>query len=195
MSYDGSVVAGWTAYPATKHTGQLGFRWTAQGGTEYLPTDTYAFATPGAMSPDGRVLAGTLLTYHSDTGYFDTAVARWPEDGSVEVLVAFPSNLSSFYPADMGDSADLIVGYGEGKARIWTHDKGIEDLQDVFIAAGLNLDGWFLTTATGISADGLTYAGTGINPLGQTEAWIATIPAPSSVLPLIAGAICWPRRR
>ncbi len=41
---------------------------------------------------------------------------------------------------------------------------------------GLDLTGWQLDTATGISADGMTIVGHGNNPNGFTEAWIATIP-------------------
>ena len=40
----------------------------------------------------------------------------------------------------------------------------------------LDLAGWQLTEATGVSANGRTIVGNGINPDGQQEAWIATIP-------------------
>ena len=45
---------------------------------------------------------------------------------------------------------------------------------------GLDLDGWELQSARGISANGLVIAGQGINPDGEYEAWIATLPEPST---------------
>ncbi len=50
-----------------------------------------------------------------------------------------------------------------------------------------------MTTARGISDDGLTIIGDGINPLGNIEAWIArsevTIPEPATMLLLGSGLI------
>jgi hypothetical protein len=38
--------------------------------------------------------------------------------------------------------------------------------------------GWTLAAATGVSADGTVIVGRGINPSGETEAWIAILPEP-----------------
>ena len=62
---------------------------------------------------------------------------------------------------------------------------------------GLDLSGWTLTRGTGISADGTTIVGIGTNPAGQTEAWRAVVPEPSSLslLALAAGVALDRRRR
>ena len=40
---------------------------------------------------------------------------------------------------------------------------------------GLEIEGWTLPIATGVSADGLTIVGYGTNPRGDTEAWIVRL--------------------
>ena len=41
---------------------------------------------------------------------------------------------------------------------------------------GISLDGWFLYSATGVSADGMTIVGFGAHDHVASVAWIATIP-------------------
>jgi hypothetical protein len=55
------------------------------------------------------------------------------------------------------------------------------NLRSFLVSQGLDLAGWTLTSAEGISADGLTIVGTGVNPAGNQEAWMATIPEPSTI--------------
>ena len=51
------------------------------------------------------------------------------------------------------------------------------------------LGGWTLTKATGISADGSVIVGIGTNPAGRNDVgWVATIPEPTAVAALLAGA-------
>jgi hypothetical protein len=57
------------------------------------------------------------------------------------------------------------------------------NLRDEFVALGLDLSGWTLTAATGVSDDGSVIVGRGINPSGDPEAWRAEVPelAPPSI--------------
>ena len=60
----------------------------------------------------------------------------------------------------------------QDSAFIWDAQNQMRDLRDVLVNDfSLDLTGWTLTQATGISDDGLTIAGEGINPGGDTEAW------------------------
>ena len=82
------------------------------------------------------------------------------------------------------DGSVIVGGSAEG-AFIWDEPNGTQSLRDLLIDEGVDLTAWTLQAATGISADGRTIVGYGTNPLGQTEAWIATVPEPTA-LPLLA---------
>ncbi|MFM7711813.1 MAG: PEP-CTERM sorting domain-containing protein, partial [Microcystis sp.] len=105
----------------------------------------------------------------------------------------------SFPSFALGVSADGSVVVGNSNSAngqetfIWNSTQGMRSLREILTNDyGLNLTGWTLTEATGISADGLTIVGTGLNPSGNPEPWIArlnpqnnpSVPEPSSILGL-----------
>ena len=54
----------------------------------------------------------------------------------------------------------------------------MRSLSDILLSHyNMDLGGWVLTQAIGISDDGLTVAGNGINPEGNEEGWIVTLVA------------------
>jgi len=72
----------------------------------------------------------------------------------------------------------------------------MRNLQDVLVNDyQLDLTGWTLGWATGISDDGKTIVGWGTNPSGFNESWIAHIPEPASVGILLIGGAALLRRR
>ena len=92
----------------------------------------------------------------------------------------------------------IVVGVGRistGEAAfIWTQAGGLQDLAQVLTASGTDLTGWSLTRAYGISGDGRSIVGVGINPSGNLEGWLATIPEPSTGLLLAMGLAGLARR-
>jgi len=73
---------------------------------------------------------------------------------------------------------------------------GMQRLKDVLTNKyGLNLSGWSLTDARGVSADGLTIVGWGKNLDGRFEAWIATIPEPTTIALFVFSVLCLGKRR
>ncbi|MEL7473223.1 MAG: hypothetical protein AAGK04_07895 [Planctomycetota bacterium] len=153
------------------------FRGTTFGGLEGLGDfdggdfESLAFDT----NADGSVVVGYG---ESDQGF---VAFRWTAEDGLVSLGDLPGG--DFESTAKGVNADgsVIVGHGEApegrRAIIWTETLGFRDLANVLSNEfALNLDGWTLTEATAISANGLAIVGYGLNPEGDTEAWIATIP-------------------
>lgn len=90
---------------------------------------------------------------------------------------------------DVSSDGSVVVGQGNSasgnEAFIWDATNGMRNLKTVLVGLGLNLTGWTLTSAKGISSDGNIIVGEGINPSGDTEAWMADInavPEPATLL-------------
>ena len=66
---------------------------------------------------------------------------------------------------------------GRVVAFLWTPESGMRRLADALSEHGLDLSGWTLQRATGLSASGRTVVGWGTNPSGDTEGFVATLPA------------------
>jgi hypothetical protein len=67
------------------------------------------------------------------------------------------------------------------RAFVWTEMLGMERLETVLVdrfGLGLQLAGWQLYQAYDISADGRTIVGSGVNPSGQYQAWVARLNRP-----------------
>jgi len=80
---------------------------------------------------------------------------------------------------------------------IWDQANDRRNLQEMLSTDyGLDLTGWRLGGASGISADGKTIIGNGINPNGNSEAWVACIPEPTTFFLLALDGRCfgdeWP---
>ncbi len=62
--------------------------------------------------------------------------------------------------------------------------RGALPITQILTESGATFTGWSGLVATGIDFGATHLCGYGTNPMGQTEAWYATIPAPG------AGAVC-----
>ena len=174
VSADGSVIVG----ESFSASGIEAFRWTSGGGMVGLGDlpggifDSVAYAVSG----DGSVVVGQGVSASGDEAF------RWKSTGGMVGLGDFPGG--TFRSRAYGVSADgsVVVGYGEIdfgtslRAFIWDALDGMRNLQDVLVNDyGLDLTGWTLRRAAGVSPDGLTIVGYGVNPSSDTEAWIATL--------------------
>ena len=84
---------------------------------------------------------------------------------------------------DVTADGTLIVGRMSGSTEpfIWDASNGARNLQDVLARDfGLDLTGWVLRRVSAISDDGTVIVGEGVNPSGNSEAWMAIVPEPST---------------
>jgi hypothetical protein len=85
-----------------------------------------------------------------------------------------------------------VVGWGTseaGEEAVYWIDGGggLQRLADVLTDQGLDLDGWTLVRATGVSESGRTIVGWGTNPGGQTEGFVARLAAAPVPVPALRG--------
>lgn len=185
ISTDGTTIVGRADGP----NGNEAFRWTeADGmvGLGDLPGDSFD-SHANDVSFDGSVIVG-----HSRSASLgDDEAFRWTAMLGMQGLGALPGFSSSYARGVSGDGA-TIVGYcfggGGYGAFIWEADRGMRDLQTVLTDDyGLDLTGWQLSRALSVSDDGQTIVGFGINPDGNQEGWVVTVPGPSGLVALVGG--------
>lgn len=82
------------------------------------------------------------------------------------------------------------------EAFLWTAALGMVSLERYAMdRLGADLSGWTLQVASDISQDGGTIVGWGINPLGNTEGFVMTIPAPGTAALAGFALLAFGRRR
>jgi probable HAF family extracellular repeat protein len=189
VSGDGMVVVGYCGpVPAAQAC-----RW-ADGqvfGLGDLPGGSLV-SSAGGVSFDGSIIVGVGSSANGIEAF------RW-ENGVMVGLGDLPGGSFSSSAYDVAADGSVIVGRGRAdsgdEAFIWDEAHGMRNLRSVLVDLDLDMSGWSLTRAHGISADGLTIVGEGVNPSGMGEGWIAHVPEPTSFLLLGLGLMTlWPRR-
>jgi probable HAF family extracellular repeat protein len=189
------------------NTGYEAFVWREVGGIVGigdLPGGIFESNAHG-ISSNGRFVIGDSSVDRGREAFI------WTVDDGMTGLGSLNPDFPFSTPIGVSDNGIVvgtslvsreIVGYHEFAnqpiykdtiaAFIWDAAHGIRDLKSVLEHEyGLDLTGWQLASAVGISDDGQTISGNGINPSGQHEAWsvrLQTVPEPSSLLLLFAAA-------
>ncbi len=170
VSGDGEIVVG----VSDSFAGDQAFRWTSGGmvGLGDFPGGAFN-SQANAISRDGSTIVG------SATSTEGVRAARFVVGGAPVSL----GTLGGFSEA-LAVSADGSVVVGRSsvgnttEAFIWTSAEGMRPLSAVLAAAGADVSGWNIRSAFGISDDGRVVCGSGINPSGQIEGWVAVLPDP-----------------
>lgn len=190
ISADGRVVVGEAPGVEPGVFSSIAVRWTEANGFQDigdLPGGEPA-AIAIDVSSDGNVIVGQ--SYGQD-GF---EAFRWTaEDGMVGLGLLAGGTLSSGANA-VSDDGNIAVGTSHSangqRAFVWNVSEGMLDLQELLEQHGADLDGWQLSSANGISADGRFIVGSGINPQGHAEAWLATIAVPEPSTFILAAMGC-----
>ncbi len=179
LSADGAAVTG------QANTGAAfpwrAFRWTPGTGTQSLGTLPQTAESSGvAISPDGAVVVGW-----SGSPFVGAFPVRWTQGVGMQPLTFPPGNAGAVATA-VSDGGTMVAGYAQATfpglpsaALLWTDTIGVVDLNVYLPTLGVNLDGWELTAAFGMSADGRTIVGHGMHEIApgqsRTEAWIVRL--------------------
>jgi len=191
VSSDGTVVVGACKSELSGPYNYEAFRWTSYAGMVGIgELPTWYRSIAWGVSADGKVTVGYCI-YSGGTIAF-----RWAESGVVQLLGDLDGGRRESTAYAVSADGSTIVGSSVTsgstddmvhEAFVWDEAHGIRNLKDVLeTECGLDLTGWLLTDAKGVSADGLTIIGNGYNPDGIAQGWIATITGPAT--PPIADA-------
>jgi probable HAF family extracellular repeat protein len=139
-----------------------------------------SFAT--GVSSASTVVGARVFTDQNESTLLAT---RWSSDGTPTALPT-PQAVLSSAAFDLGDSSEVVVGMaylaapaGASVALLWDPVRGGQDLRALLASFGYaQVLEWSLEEARGVSADGRTIAGTGTNPRGDREAWVARLALP-----------------
>ena len=153
------------------------FRWTSGGGLVSLGDLAGGGSQANAVSADGLVVVGQGNSALGDEAF------RWTSMVGLVSLGDLPGGAFCSIARSVSGDGSVVVGQGNSasgtEAFLWDGVNGIQSLQDVLVSQlGLDLTGWTLLDALGVSSDGTTIVGVGVNPDGFTEAYIAVIPGP-----------------
>jgi streptogramin lyase len=143
-------------------------------------------ASAEAVSGDGSVVVGFANT--STTDIYQTQAVRWvgPGFGSAQLLGTLPGSTSPHSDAlAVSPDGSRIVGTamdetGNNAAFLWDAAHGMRKVSQVLLEDyGVDVGGWTLTEARGISAINaageFTVVGAGIDPAGNPEGWVALL--------------------
>jgi hypothetical protein len=135
------------------------------------------------VSADGSIIVGQG---NSNAG---AEAFRWTQAGGMVGLGDLAGGSFSSSANAVSADGSAVVGQANSasgnEAFLWDATHGMRSLREVLVSdfdLGASLAGWTLTAANDISADGQFIVGSGTNPNGNSEAWIARL-GPALALP------------
>jgi len=172
VSADGQRIVG----ASKSGSGTEAFVWTAAQGMQGLgdlPGGGF-LSRANAIAGDGLTIVGMGSSASGPEAF------RWTQAEGLVGLGDLGGGAFASEALATSANGSVIVGRASGpggdEAFIWTSAGGMRSLSSVLEDDfGLDLGGWQLRVAYGVSADGRTIVGRGVNPEGNTEAWLARL--------------------
>lgn len=193
ISPDGQHVVGWSS---NSSGGTEAYIWNQSSGMQGLGDFPGGIEqSVGLAVSDSGVVVGNGINASGVTAF------RWTQPSGLVPLDDLPGGPYGTSASAVSADGSLIVGSASAdpalsRAVLWDALGHVRMVADVLTQDfGLNLNGWTLQEASGISADGRTIVGSGIDPHGKPEAWVAIIPSPGSMAFVVLGAAQSLRRR
>jgi probable HAF family extracellular repeat protein len=180
ISADGSTVVGVGDAAGIADEGVVwkvtGTTVTTAFGLGLLSGGTFTDAL--AVNANGSVVVG----FGDSPAYPSNEAIRWTVSGTAVLttteLGALPGDTNSQANAVNADGSVVVGqsgGGGGNHAFRWTAANGMQSVQSLLVAAGVNMTGWSLQDARGVSANGSIIVGYGSNPSSVFEGWIARL--------------------
>jgi probable HAF family extracellular repeat protein len=171
ISADGSKIVGYSYNRANWEA----FCWDSINGMQGLGTLGGSCSYACGVSADGSKIVG-----YSHNGDRKEAFL-WDNVKGMQGLGTLGGSFSQAW--DISADGTKVVGKSYNgsytEAFYWNKAQGMRSLKSLLVKDyGLDLTGWTLVEAKGISADGLTIVGWGINPHGLEEGWFVRLIAP-----------------
>jgi len=126
-------------------------------------------------------LPTVVVGFSNDASGHGFKAFRWTAASGMVGLGFLPGGHESTASGVNADGT-VVVGQageasGQHQAYRWTRATRMQSVLTLLQAAKVVfMAGWRLTSANGVSADGTVIVGDGVDPLGNTQAWIARLP-------------------
>ncbi|MDB4381168.1 PEP-CTERM sorting domain-containing protein [Mariniblastus sp.] len=174
----------WEAFIWKQDSAMIGLGFLEAGGFS---------SEANAVSGDGKVVVGRSNIANRSIAF------KWTEETGMLGLMDSESGLfTNSIAQGVSDNGMTIIGDGydsNGRlAFLWQEEVGMVSLFDSLTTLGHDMSHWeSLTSASGISSDGTTISGWGINHQGNQEAFVASITSvPEPNTPLLFGVgLAW----
>lgn len=181
VSSDGNVIVGY----GTTEAGSRPWRWTPTDGMIEILNGGGVVGEAIAEDVSGN---GTVVVGYGRVASGGWVAFRWTPIGGMESLGELPGGSEFGRAYGVSSDGSVIVGQSNdnrgNRAFIWTRQLGMRDLADYLTSVGVNLGGYQPFIAFDVSPDGRWIVGQCLNPSGDQEAFLASLPL--NVVPAVA---------
>jgi probable HAF family extracellular repeat protein len=175
VSGNGQVVVGESSYDQYNLGNTKAVMWQGNIITPLnFLSGSDTFGTALAANADGSVILGRSGVLATNS----IAAVRW--------VNGIPTGLGDALDPTAIDATGLVISGGATSldapaAYRWTPADGIQSLQSLLTAAGVDTTGWNFES-TLVNGNGRVFAGYGTDTNGHTQAFVARVPLPTSLV-------------